>query len=191
MRRFSKEEREIIERLVAGQGFARNIINLLDQSLRDVRFVVERDTLSSRLLFEGVGAEPTEDETGRMIERQEEISKTVLLCVSLIQYLVNNSLALTHQPANSDTKDITFGQGAVNVKAGACELNDKALAFLVVEYADKEIIPTYQLVALVEDKFETPEEKRFKKQMLVAWSAIAVSIAIGLAGIFLNVCGKT
>lgn len=191
MRRFSKEEREIIERLVAGKGFARNIINLLDQSLSGVRFVVDRDTLSSRLLFEGVGAEPTEHEINQMIERQEEISKTVLLYVSLIRYLVNNDLALSHQPARSYENQVVFGEGACDVQAGACELNDKSLASLVIEFSDKEIIPTYQLVALVEDNFEIPEEKRFKKQMCVAWSAIAASIIIGLAGIFLNVYFKT
>lgn len=199
MRKFSEEEQDIIRRLVESNGYSRNIVNLIgNRDLEGVRFSMDRKTLSAKLLFEAIGDIPSEEEVKRMSDRQNSIAKMILSYVALFRYLEKYDLAITYKPVSSSGNDIEFGLGAVNLPAHHWKLNDKSLSGLVKEYYDKEIIPTHSLRQLVENNFITEDEERFKSQMRATWTAIWVSIIIGILGlssssfwIYLNLSGKT
>ncbi|MCK0716062.1 hypothetical protein ACFO0U_08330 [Chromohalobacter sarecensis] len=199
MRKFSEEEQVIIRRLVKGNGYSRNIVNLIDdRGLDGVRFSMDRTTLSAELLFEAIGKEPSDDEVRRMGDRQDSIAKMILSYVALFRYLEKYDLVITYKPADSSENVIEFGKGAEDLPAHHWKLNDKSLAGLVSEYYDKEIIPTHPLKHLVENSFIPDDEKRFKSQMRATWTAIWTSITIGILSlsvggtlIYLNVSDKT
>ena len=199
MRKFSEEEQEIIRRLVESDGYSRNIVNLIDdRGLEGVRFSMDRETLSAKLLFEAIGENPSDEEVRRMGARQDSIAKMILSYVALFRYLEKYDLAITYKPASSSNNTIEFGRGAVNLPAHNWKLNDKSLAGLVSEYYDKEIIPTHPLQNLVANNFIPDDEKRFKSQMRATWTAIGTSITIGVLSllasgtlIYLNVSNMT
>lgn len=187
MSKFSKEEKEIIRRLVESDGYSRNIVNLIgDHCLEGVRFSLERETLITELLFEAIGEEPSDEEVQQMGYRQDKIAKMILSYVTLFRYLEKYDLAISYKPASSSDDVIEFGQGAVNLPAHRWKLNDKGLAGLVAEYYDKEIIPTYQLQHLVDNNFLSDDELRFNSQIRATWLAIGVSVALGIMSFWAN-----
>ena len=187
MRKFSEEEKEIIRRLVETDGYSRNIVNLIDDhGLEGVRFSLERETLSAELLFEALDETPSDEETWRMRDRQDSIAKMILSYVTLFRYLEKYDLAISYKPASSSDNVINFGRGGVNRPAHGWELNDKGLAGLVVEYYDKEIIPTHQLKHLVDNDFISDDEIRFKSQIRATWTAIGITVILGISSLLVN-----
>ncbi|WP_287021022.1 hypothetical protein [Cobetia sp.] len=185
MKKFSKEEKKIIRQLVNTDGCSRNIVNLInDDALEGVRLLIDRETLSAELLFEAQGEIPSDKEVQRMRDRQDSIAKMILSYVTLFRYLEKYDLAISYQPTSSSDKFIKFGQGAVNLPAHHWKLNDKGLAGLVAEYYDKEIIPTHQLQHLVDNDFISDDELRFKSQIRATWTAIGISVILGISSLW-------
>jgi len=185
MKIFNQEEQGIIRRLLASDGFSRNFLNLIDsRTLVGVRVLVDTKNLSARFWFESDGNSPSEAEFEYMFRRYKEISELVILYLGLFRYLEHNDLAVSYTPALSNPDEVVFGMGDVNRPFHELTFIDKTIPRLIAEYYLKEIIPSHTLRILVENDFVSEDEKRFQSQIKSTWTAIVVSIVIGVASIF-------
>lgn len=63
---------------------------------------------------------------------------------------------------------------------------DENIVHLLIDYTFKEIVPLDPLLVLVENKYVSPDERKFQKQYKQAWIAIIIAIVIGILSIYLN-----
>ena len=79
MRVFDQEEKAIINKILHGIGYARNLINILDSmsNLQSTRVQINRSDRTAEYLFEIQSNEPTNDECNRGIKRQRELTELI------------------------------------------------------------------------------------------------------------------
>lgn len=188
MKIFSEEEQEIIRCLVDREGYSRNLINLIDsqRNLEGVRVKINKENSSVEFLFQSDTSNFSDDQMQYIIRRHKEISELIIRYVVLFRYLEKNDFAISFSPAMTDKKKSVFGMGAENRPFIPSPFYDKTISDLLIEYVDKEIIPSHSLRVLVSKNFVTEEERRFKKQICATWIAILVSFLIGISGIYMG-----
>jgi len=188
MRVFDEDEKRIIGAINHGIGYSRNLVNLVDsrKNLQGVRVSIDEKDKSGHLLFQIAQQEPTADELYTATKRFEPIIELMIKCVTLLEYLEKEKLAVFFDPASKGNQPIVFGMGATNLPFLSMPIYDDNVVKLLFKYAHKEIMPSPSLRQLEKDGFLFKEEIRFKKQHLATWTAISVSIGLGLFGIYAN-----
>lgn len=188
MRVFAEEEKVIIKKILHGEGYARNLINIIDSrnTLQDVRIQIDRLNEKAYFLFEIQEKEPTEEEITWCIKRHQKLIELIITHVTFLRYLDLQELAVFFDPTINPENEVIFGMGATNRSFHRMEIEDKTIISLLIKYIDKEIKPSPLLVQLVNNNYLTDEEIKFKKQYFATWSAVAVSIALGIYGIYNN-----
>lgn len=188
MRVFAEEEKSIINKILNGEGYARNLINMLadTRELSAVRIEINRSHETANFLFEIQAEEPTDQEMNWGIERHKHLIELIITHVTLLRYIENEELAVFFDPALSTDNIIKFGFGASNMPYYSMEINDKNIVKLLIKYIQKEIKPSPLLFQLVKNDYLTDEEIKFKKQNFVTWIAVVTSMFLGGYGIFNN-----
>lgn len=188
MRVFAEEEKIITNKILHGKGYARNLINIIDSinTLQGVRIQIDRLNKTAYFLFEIQKEEPTEEELEWGIKRHKELIELIITHVTFLRYLDLQELAVFFDPTTNAEDKVTFGMGATNRPFYGMEIEDKTIVNLLIKYIHKEIKPSPLLVQLVNNNYLTDEEIKFKKQYFATWSAVAVSVALGIFGIYNN-----
>ncbi len=188
MRVFDSEEKIIINKIIDGVGYARNLINIIDSmnNLQGVRIRLNRQKNTGEFLFETQNEEPTETEISASTEREKTLVELLITHVSLLRYLEKEELAFFFDPAGASDNEITFGMGAVNRPSLPMTINDKSIVELLLKYVHKEIRPSPLLRQLRNNNYLSDEEIKFKKQYYATWFTIIVSVVLGLYGIYNN-----
>jgi len=188
MRVFDNEEKSIINKIIDGTGYARNLINIIDSmnNLQGVRIRLNRKEQTGEFLFETQNTEPTENEISSSIEREKLLIELIITHVSLLRYLEKEELAFFFNPAGTPDNEITFGMGATDRPSLSMVINDKSIVDLLLKYVHKEIRPSPLLKQLRNNNYLTDEEKKFNKQYVATWFTIFVSVLLGLYGIYNN-----
>lgn len=188
MKVFDKHERDIVGKITHGSGYSRNLINILDSlnNLQGTRVQIDKANKKASFLFQTQAAEPTESEIKWGIEKQKQLVELLIKNLTLLGYLEKEELAVFFEPATNNEQTIEFGMGAVNMPSYRMSIDDQNVVDLLIKYVHKEIMPSPSLRELENNNFQTNEEIRFKKQNLATWVAIAVSIALGLYGMYNN-----
>lgn len=70
-------------------------------------------------------------------------------------------------------------------------VNDERIQKYIKYFLYSDILPTTTLIEIYDNKFETEDRRRYKEQICISWIAIAVSIIIGIASIFISICKDT
>ena len=188
MRVFDQEEKAIINKILHGSGYARNLINILDSmnNLQGVRVQINCSNRTAEFLFEIQNNEPTTDECDFGIKRQRDLTELIITHVTLLRYLEKEELAVFFEPAKTTDNIIAFGMGAVNRPYFNMSIDDQTVVDLLIKYVHKEIRPSPLLMQLEKNNYLTDEEIKFNKQYVVTWVAVIVSVLIGLYGVYNN-----
>lgn len=186
MRVFDKEEKNIISKITQGEGFSRNLINIFDSASRlgGVRIVINKLSKIGHFEFQTASLEPTNDEYQWIIEQQKVLTELLIKHLALIKYLEKEELVILFSPANSNDNIVTIGAGADNQPSTPMPITDQFIVDLLIEYIHKEILPSPTLRSLETNNFISDEEIHFKKQQIVAWVAISISVILGLYGMY-------
>lgn len=192
MKVFDTEEKAIINKITQGIGYSRTLINIFDSlhNLQGTRIRIDKENKKAEFLFQTQGAEPTDEELKAGIERQKQLVELLIKHVTLFRYLEKEELAIFFEPAKTTEKIIEFGAGAVNVQPFSMSIDDQIVVDLLIKYVNKEIMPSPSLRKLENNNFVSDDEIRFKRQQCVAWTAIIISILLGLYGIINNYRGS-
>ena len=188
MRVFDDLETSVIERIVEGKGYSRNLINLLDSksNLQRIRVKLNKDEKTLTYLFEREHTEPQYEGVLTIIEDEERLSEFLIKHVVLIQYLEKHDYITIFERLSKTDGIWEFGEGSKNRPYTETEFNDLQIIELLARYIDKEILPSPALKELYRNDFKTDDEIRFKKQNTSAWAAIILSAILGACGIVNN-----
>jgi len=188
MRVFDQEEKAIINKILHGSGYARNLINILDsiRNLQGVRVRIDRSNKTANFRFETQNSESTINEDLCFIERQRQLTELIITHVTLLRYLEKEELAVFFEPAKTTDNIITFGMGAANRPCLTMPIADQTVVDLLIKYINKEIRPSPLLKQLERNNYLTDEEIKFTKQYCVTWVAVFISVLIGLYGVYNN-----
>ena len=188
MRVFDKLESSIIQRIVEGRGYSRNLINLLDSknNLQGIRVKLNKNDNTLTYLFEREEDPSQLDGILTIVEEQEQLSEFIIRHVVLIEYLEKHDYITIYERLSKTDGLWEFGAGAVNKPFVDVEFNDPQIIQLLGKYIDKEILPSPALKQLYKNGFKTDDEIRFKKQNVSAWAAIILSAILGACGIVNN-----
>lgn len=188
MRVFDSEEKIIISKIIEGDGYARNLINIIDSmnNLQGVRIRLNRENQTGEFLFETQNTKPTDSEISASIEKEKTLVELLITHITLLRYLDKEELAFFFEPAGNAENEITFGMGAVNRPFLSMAINDKSIVELLLKYVHKEIRPSPLLRQLKNNNYLSDEEIKFNKQYFATWFTIIVSVVLGLYGIYNN-----
>lgn len=188
MRVFDQAEKDIIAKILHGEGYARNLINIIDRmsTLEGVRIHINRSRETAEFLFEIQRDEPSEKEITAAKEKWREILELLITHVTLLRYLEQQEMAVFFDPTTHKQDIIEFGRGASNKKILSMSIEDPTVIELLIWYIHKEIKPSPLLAQLEKNDYLTDAEIRFKQTQRATWSAIVISAGLGLYGIFSN-----
>jgi len=188
MKVFDKDEQKIIGKITHGSGYSRNLINIFDSlnNLNGIRVQIDKVYKKANFLFQIQGEEPTNSEISWGIEKQKQLVELLIKHLTLLRYLEKEELAIFFEVAKSNEQTIEFGMGAANMSSYSIPIEDQNIVDLLIKYVHKEIMPSPSLRELENNGFKSDEEIRFNKQYVVTWIAIAVSLFLGLYGIYNN-----
>ena len=184
MKTFDQFEKSIIDKIVNNQRLGRNIINILDDYLEKTRVDINITTRAVNLKFEIQGTQPTQTETNWILnEKLPELQVQIIKTLNLINYLENNGFITTFRTSNVPQTQHQFGKGAVNLGSLGYSFPDPKTNDLLIEYVEKEIMPSPDLAEFVANNYQTRDDLRYKNQKCATWVGIFISIIVGLFSI--------
>lgn len=184
MKTFDQFEKSIINKVVNNQRLGRNIINILDDYLEKTRVDINVTTRTVDLKFEIQGTQPTQTETNWIInEKLPELQVQIIKTLNLINYLEKNGFITTFRTSNVPQTQHQFGKGANNLGSLGYSFPDPKTNDLLIEYVEKEIMPSPDLAEFVANKYQTKDDLRYKNQKLATWIGIFISIIVGIFSI--------
>lgn len=188
MSTFGTEEKTIIDKVVLGKGYSRNLINILNSmsNLQGVRISVDLAAKTAEYLFQIASTSPTSQEFQTAIAREKVLTQKLITHLLVLESLEKDGLAFFYKPASPSLGKVEFGAGAANMPSFSMPIYDQKIIEFLIRYLHVEIVPKPQLIHLQSNKYKNDDERRFGIQMIATWSALAVSIAIGLVGIYSN-----
>jgi len=188
MKVFDTEEQAIINKITQGHGYSRTLINILDSinNLQGTRIEIEIADRKARFLFQTQSSDPTDEECRFGIEKQQQLTELLIKHVTLFRYLEKEELAVFFEPTKNTEKTVRFGMGATNLPSFSMSIDDQNVVDLLIKYINKEIMPSPSLRDLENNNFLSDDTIKLKKQLVATWSAITVSIFLGLYGMYNN-----
>jgi hypothetical protein len=184
MKTFDQFERTIIDKIVNNPILGRNIINILDDYLEKTSVDINISTRTVDLKFEIQSTQPTHAEKDWIInEKLPEIQVQIIQTLNLINYLEKNGFIITFKTTNVPQKQHQFGKGANNLGSIGYTFPDPKTNDLLIEYVDKEIMPSPDLAEFVTNKYQTKDDLRYKNQKCATWIGIFISLIVGIFSI--------
>jgi len=181
MREFSAFEKQLIREISSGRG--NNFPNLIDRYLRGVSISVNTQTNVATIIFESAN----QQQINNLPERLSEIEALIIQAVNLIKLFEDKGYIFTYTKANQIQNPCTYGTAAINLPSIPYTFPDQRISELLTRYSIQEIFVTPELSIFINDNFITREEKRFRKQFLLATIALAVALTGVFTNIFFNV----
>lgn len=178
LKSFDKIEKEAINRLVSEKQCGQPILlgNVLDTMFTNQYIKIDKKQAKVEIMYEN------NNQTSKVLEDQGLLATIILL----MSYLEKNGYICLFDCTNIPSQISTIGQGAHNKCTISYSFPDKNVSDWLLNNCDKQIVVGYDLVELVNDKFISKEELRFRKQRKITWISIIVSFIIGLGGIAMN-----
>ncbi|MBT3168655.1 MAG: hypothetical protein HN952_04960 [Candidatus Cloacimonetes bacterium] len=184
MKTFDQFEKSLINKIVNDTRLGRNIINILDEFLDKTCVKIDITTRAVDLKFEIQGTLPTQTETDWIINQKlPELQIQIIQTLNLTNYLEKNGFITTFKKSNVPQTQIQFGKCAVNLGNVGYSFPDPKTNDLLIEYAEKEIMPSPDLAEFVANKYQTKDDLRYKNQKCATWTGIIISIVVGLFSI--------
>lgn len=176
MRKFSKEEENILNQLINSNTLKLEGMILFDVFLEDYFFGDEHNSnicvdSSTQKVFLSIKSDG-------IVERRKETVRVIVL-VNLLMNLVDLGMISFIGKQNEIKK--CSGQKYNNTLVKI----DQPISNFLLEKLGNFILPSEELKELVNNNFKNSEAIRHRQAMILAIIAIAVSLLIGLLGIFI------
>lgn len=175
MRNFSKEEKNILNQLINSNTLKIEGMILFEVFLEDYFFGDEHDSniyvnSDTREVFLSI-------KSNDVVKRRKETVRVIVM-INLLMELMNLGIISFIGKENEIKK--CSGQQYNN----ALVKIDQPISSFLLEKLGSFILPSEELRVLVNNNFKNSEEIRHRQTMILAIVAIAVSLLIGLLGIF-------
>jgi hypothetical protein len=191
MRILNETEKDLCLRILKGDGNNNYLGNIIDHKLEGVRISLNRKQPNVELLFTIQGQYPTPEETEMVIYRISEISIEILTAVNLINLLEKDGYIMLMQMGNQIPNESEFGRGIGNMPSIGHHFSDRKISELLIEYTAKEIIVTEEFRQFCKHKFIARDEQRFRRQIGITTSALAVAIFALIFNTIFNLMPKS
>lgn len=194
MRQLNEIEKSIIIDLAKSNNqpiFIHNyIVNVLDDCLLQINR--EKHKLDI-VMFDDWENQNTERKD-KIIEIAYDKTNKIITVINFLRYLEKNGYILTGYFAHAAAVDPTYGNeqylqrfNEKGHKIVNWAFTDQYIKQLILDNIDLNIFPSEELRAFVNNNFKTKHDIRHTQTIKVAWTAIFISILIGLSGFFLNI----
>lgn len=189
MRQFSAIEKQIVETILVDHQQMANLVCLfLDNESIQISHANGSNPLT---LFIDKAKYKTDKE---ITYRAYAITEKIVILINLLEYLESHALITYFIPSHGRTfvGNFTKSQELYNhFQARKAEFTgwwftDKKTEKYLLDHTDFIIHPTEDLKTHVKNKYQTQEEKRHNQTQIATWFAIAISIILGLYGIYQN-----
>ena len=175
MRNFSKEEENILNQLISSNTLKLEGMILFDVFLEDYFFGDEHN--SNIYVDSGTQEVFLSIRSDDIVERREETVRVIVM-VNLLMNLMDLGIISFIGMQNEIKK--CSGQQYNNTLVKI----DQPISSFLLEKLGNFILPSEELKELVNNNFKNLEAIRHRQTMILAIVAIAVSLLIGLLGIF-------
>lgn len=187
MRLLSDQEKQLCLRILEGHGGYNCIPNIIDQYLSGILILLDKREKTAKIEFPVRNLNLSDSETSSIIARINQVSELILVIVNLITMLEKEGYLLTYSKASKDNDQSRFGQGIGNSEHYVTyDLPDKKINDLLIEYSAKDILVTPEFARFCNNGFIARDEQRFKKQICIAYTALAVALFAAFANLFFN-----
>lgn len=177
MRVFSDIEKELLRRILSGQG--RNLYSLIDPYIAGTSFHASRKDNKLTIFFQvDAPAQPTLIH----LERVQEIQSLLIQAVNLIKLFEDKGYFFTYEGAHRIGNEFTFGRAVINQPSIGYEFPDTRVSELFCKYASVEIFITPELQKFIDDGFRARDEVRADRQ----YKRTGIAIVIAIIGLLLN-----
>lgn len=186
MYHFNETEKHILKQLTTLAGsnamLGNFIIGKVNRSLIEINPSKKTATM---ILHHYMGNAEDHMDKYKIIYRQN----MELLCtsVNLLEYLKRENLIYDYGILHEDTLDDTFHLGfhpEPEMNGVRWPIEDKNLIESLALLSRRVFIPTSDLKNIIDNKYRSFEEIKFRKQMIATWVSIVIAAMFGLYGIF-------
>lgn len=181
MREFTEFEKELIRRIGSRKG--NNLPKLIEPYLLDVKISVNIETNVSKIIFDTDYNEQI-DKTPHRIAKIEEI---IIQSVNLIKLFEDKGYIFTYTSANQIQNPFTYGDANISPSSISYSFPDQRISELLTRYSIQEIFITPEIAVFIKNGFIPRDEKRFRKQFLLAITALIVAISGVFTNLYFNI----
>lgn len=177
MRNFSEKEKNILKNLINSNTLKTEGMIMFDVFLENHFF---GDEHSSNIYVDSKAQEVyLSIKSDDKIEHRKEVIKVIVL-VNLLTYLVHLGIIsfIGEEKEIEKTSGQQYSSAPVRI--------EKPTSSFLLEKIGKFILPSEELKQLVDNNFKSSEEIRHRQTMILAVIAIAISLLIGLLGLYLS-----
>lgn len=178
LKSFDKIEKDTINRLVSEKQSGHPILlgNVFDNIFPNQYIKIDKSQSTVEIMYEN-------NSKNQQVEEDQGLLATIIL---LMNFLEKNGYICLFDCTNISSSIYTIGQGISDKCTISYPFPDKNVTDWLLNNCNKQIVVGYDLVELVNDKFISKEELRFRKQQKATWISIIISLLLGLSGIFMN-----
>jgi len=190
MRSYIPLEKEFIQFLVDAERGQRKLTSFLDKYLEKTKIIIDIENKEAEFKFEVEGG--FNDEIFEwVIKNVGDLEEIIAVLVNLIKSLEKIGYIAPYKVTpEENTKVWRFGKGVEQYLKMSSPFPDREIVRFLIDYLFKEIIALQPLKDFVKHDFVTPEERRFRKQYIIAIMGIALSMLIGISAIILNILSQ-
>lgn len=187
MRLLSDQEKQLCLRILEGHGGYNCIPNIIDRDLSGVLISLDKREKTAKIEFPVRSVNLSDSETSSIIARINQVSELILVIVNLITMLEKEGYILTYSKASKENNESRFGQGIGNSEHYVThDLPDRNINDLLIEYSSKDILVTPEFARFCNKGFVSRDEQRFKRQIKIAYTALAVALFAAFVNLFFN-----
>lgn len=187
MRAISDLERKIIDRICSGYT---HISTLLLDSIPDLILDIDLNAEEPVTLV-------LPEEDSDLVTTATNQTEKIIYIIKFLLYLEVEGYALTgyFAPGRTITGKFTTLESLSKLNSSPnsythWKFTDKEIQNLILKYANKDIMPTYQLRAFKDRGYRTQEEKRHIQILWISCIAIITSLLLGLFSVYQNYSSK-
>jgi len=191
MRELSEIEKKIIITLLNnGNTLGKLLGNIGKELIIQVNNKEQKVTILKKRILENETLSSNDDLKNFWIERLFFISTLI----NLLNYLETAGYIISHLLSNENDDEYYIGDDELvneltkqSIRKVLYELDDKQLISLIIRFCYRVILPTESLKVFVKNRFNTPEQIRFKKNFSIAVIAIIISFLLGLSSLCISI----
>lgn len=187
MRLLSDQEKQLCLRILEGHGGYNCIPNIIDEDLSGILVSLDKRAKTAKIEFPVRTVNLPDSETSSIIARINQVSELILVIVNLIAMLEKEGYILTYSKASKENEQSRFGQGIGNSEHYVTyDLPDNKINDLLMEYSSKNILVTPEFARFCNNGFIARDEQRFKRQIRIAYTALAIALFAAFVNLFFN-----
>lgn len=185
--KYDNLDKQIIRELISLPSNSASFSNIFDKHFGQESLQIDPSQDLACFVFNTSGAKDTDAELEEIASKSTELTILLARYMNLYRFLDEEGLVFFYKPAVGGDEPVFIGKADTSKTIYRAPLYDDCLRDLAWKYCHSFSIPSPALKELVSQGFIDDEERRFIRSLRASWVAIFVSLALGLAGIVMNI----